>query len=112
MTKSAQFLLILTSLPDKTSAQKLAKILIEQRLAACVNILPSCTSIYRWQDQIETANEIPLLIKTVQERYTAIEKLIQSNHPYELPEIIAVPLDSGLPDYLQWVTRETTEKNT
>jgi periplasmic divalent cation tolerance protein len=112
MTQSTKFLLILTNLPDETSAQKLARILVDQRLAACVNILPKCTSVYRWRDKIETGHEIPLLIKTTQKRYKSVEQAIQSQHPYELPEIIAVPLDRGLSAYLQWVTHETTEENT
>lgn len=111
MTASSCILLILTSFPDETSAKKLAEILVEQRLAACVNILQPCTSIYRWQEKIETADEIPVLIKTTRQRYQAVEQEIKSQHPYELPEVIAVPLDSGLSTYLQWVIHETTETN-
>jgi len=109
MIESFRILLILTNFPDETSARKLAKILVEQRLAACVNILQGCTSIYRWQGQIETTGEIPVLIKTTREQYKAVEQIIKSQHPYELPEVIAVPLDNGLPAYLQWITNETTE---
>lgn len=109
MIESFRILLILTNFPDETSARKLAKILVEQRLAACVNILQGCTSIYRWQGQIETTGEIPVLIKTTREQYKAVEQIIKSQHPYELPEVIAVPLDNGSPAYLQWITNETTE---
>ncbi|SFU77049.1 divalent cation tolerance protein [Nitrosomonas eutropha] len=109
MTESSRILLILTNFPDEASARKLAKILVDQQLAACVNILQGCTSIYRWQGQIETASEIPVLIKTTRQRYQDVEQTIKSQHPYELPEIIAVPLDSGLPAYLQWIANETTE---
>jgi periplasmic divalent cation tolerance protein len=100
-------LLVFTNLPDRESAEKLAVLLIERRLAACVNILAPCASVYRWQGRIEHGAEHPLLIKTGQDRYAELEASIRANHPYELPEIIAVPITSGLPAYLQWVKSET-----
>jgi periplasmic divalent cation tolerance protein len=100
-------LLVVTSLPDRESAEKLAALLIERRLAACVNILAPCASVYRWQGEIQHDEEHPLLIKTVQDRYAELEASIRANHPYELPEIIAVPIADGLPAYLQWVESET-----
>ena len=102
-----QALLVLTNLPDQASAQALATTLVTERLAACVNLLAPCRSIYRWQGTIESAEEVPLLIKTTSERYAALEAAIRARHPYELPEIIAVPIDHGLPEYLAWVTAET-----
>ncbi|MCW5597541.1 divalent-cation tolerance protein CutA [Nitrosomonas sp.] len=103
-----EIILIITNFPDKASALKVAQQLIEDRLAACVNILAESTSVYRWQAKIETANEIPLIIKTVAENYEWVEKVVKSLHPYELPEIIAVPVKMGLPAYLQWVTDEVS----
>lgn len=103
-------LIILTNLPDVASARTLASTLIEQRLAACVNILAPCQSVYRWNNMVETAQEIPLLIKTTRTRYPALEDSIRAHHPYELPEIIAVPINRGLPDYLNWVAAETSEE--
>ena len=100
-------LLVVTSLPDRESAEKLAVLLIERRLAACVNILAPCASVYRWQGEIQHDEEHPLLIKTVQDRYAELEASIRANHPYELPEIIAVAITNGLPAYLQWVESET-----
>lgn len=100
-------LLVLTNLPDATSARALAGLLVESRLAACVNILPSCRSVYRWEGRIEEAEEVPLLIKTTTDRYTALEMAIREQHPYELPEIIAVPIERGLPAYLNWIATET-----
>jgi periplasmic divalent cation tolerance protein len=100
-------LLVVTSLPDRESAEKLAVLLIERRLAACVNILAPCASVYRWQGEIQHDEEHPLLIKTGQDRYAELEASIRANHPYELPEIIAVPIVGGLPAYLQWVESET-----
>ncbi len=102
-------LLVITNLPDAASAAKLAQQLIEARAAACVNQLAPCTSTYRWQGKIETATEVPLLIKTTQAAYPRLEKLIRAAHPYELPEIIAVPMSDGLPAYLDWVATETKE---
>ena len=99
--------MVLTNLPDVASAEKLARQLIEARAAACVNQLAPCLSIYRWQDNIETATEVPLLIKTTQAAYPRLEKLIREAHPYELPEIIAVSVTAGLPAYLDWVSDET-----
>ena len=99
--------LVITNLPDRESAQRVADALIENRAAACVNILAQCTSVYRWQDKVETANEVPLLIKTTRNAYARVEAIICAHHPYELPEIIAVPVTADLPDYLQWVSQET-----
>lgn len=100
-------LLVMTNLPDAESAQRLAQQIIESKLAACVSRLAACTSTYRWHDKIETACEVPLLIKTAKSAYPGLEALIRSSHPYELPEIIAVSVTAGLPAYLDWITRET-----
>lgn len=100
--------IVLTSLPDRAAALKLAQALVEQRLAACVNVLAECTSVYRWKEAIETAPEVPLLIKTRAALYAEVEAVIRRHHPYELPEIVAVPLVRGFPEYLEWVTAETT----
>ncbi len=99
--------LVVTNLPDRASAEKLAALLIEQRLAACVNLLAPCASVYRWQGEIQHDEEHPLLIKTAQDRYAELEAAIRAHHPYELPEIIAVSIVQGLPAYLQWVESET-----
>ncbi|TRZ92289.1 MAG: divalent-cation tolerance protein CutA [Rhodocyclaceae bacterium] len=105
-------LLVLTNLPDADSAQSMARLLIEQRLAACVNILAPCLSVYRWQDRIEDATEVPLLIKTTADCYERLEAAIRAHHPYELPEIVAVLVERGLPEYLTWVGAETTSSQT
>src|SRR5437899_2059172 len=99
--------LVITNLPDRDSAGRLAHALIEKRLAACINILSPCRSVYRWQGKTEDAEEFPMLIKTTSGRYAELEAAIRSGHPYELPEIIAVRLTGGLPAYLEWVDSET-----
>jgi len=106
MTTSAT-LIVTTNLPDAASAQKLAALLIEQRLAACVNILAPCLSIYRWNGKIEETTEVPLLIKTSAACYDALEACIRAHHPYELPEILAVPVVCGLAEYTNWIETET-----
>ena len=100
-------LLVITNLPDAESARALATTLVEQRVAACVNILAPCLSIYRWEGKLEEAEEVPLLIKTSAARYAALEEAIRAYHPYELPEIVAVRVEKGLPDYLAWVAAST-----
>lgn len=100
-------LLVFTNLPDRDSAAALARRLVENRLAACVNVLSGCTSVYRWKGEFESAEEVPVLIKTQTERYAELERAIRANHPYEVPEIIAIPVGSGLPEYLDWVRQET-----
>ncbi|MDA1116968.1 MAG: divalent-cation tolerance protein CutA [Proteobacteria bacterium] len=101
-------LLVLTNLPDRTAAEKLAEALVEERVAACVNILAPCASVYRWKGVVQHDEEHPLLIKTTREAYAALEAAIRARHPYELPEIVAVPIERGLPAYLDWVAAETT----
>jgi periplasmic divalent cation tolerance protein len=99
-------LLVFTNLPDRAAAEMLADALIEARVAACVNILAPCRSVYRWKDGVQHDEEHPLLIKTTAECYAALEAAIRERHPYELPEIIAVPVERGLPAYLNWLAEE------
>ena len=101
-------LLVITNLPDRAAAQTLADALLAQQVAACVNILAPCRSVYRWKGVVQQDDEHPVLIKTTRERYPALEAAIRAVHPYELPEIIAVPIERGLPAYLDWVAAETS----
>ena len=103
-----EIIVILTNLPDRASALKLAGELVEQRLAACVNVLAECSSVYRWEGRVKSATEVPVLIKTRAQRYDEVEAEIRRLHPYELPEIVAVPVVRGLDEYLEWVGGETT----
>jgi len=100
-------LLVLTNLPDRAAAESLADALITEQLAACVNILAPCRSVYRWQGSVQHDEEHPILIKTTEERYAALEQAIRTRHPYELPEIVAVRIERGLDAYLEWLAAET-----
>lgn len=107
MSSDAGTLVVFTNLPDRDSALELARHLVEQRVAACVNVLEGCTSVYRWESALHTEREVPVIIKTESSRFPALRDAIRARHPYEVPEIIAVTVSAGLPDYLEWVARET-----
>lgn len=100
-------LLVITTLPDRASAERIAEVLVTARVAACVTVLAEATSVYRWQGKLEQGSEIPLLIKTTRSAYPELETRLRALHPYELPEIIALPINAGLPEYLNWVVLET-----
>jgi periplasmic divalent cation tolerance protein len=102
-----QILLVLTSCPDADTAARLRRLLVDSRLAACVNQLAPVTSTYRWQGGVEEAVEVPLLIKTSSDRYAEVQAALRAAHPYQLPEIIALPVSCGLPEYIAWVLRES-----
>ncbi|MCH2221251.1 MAG: divalent-cation tolerance protein CutA [Dechloromonas sp.] len=102
-------LTVITNCPDEETANAIALAIVEEKLAACVNILPRVQSIYRWQGSVESAAEIPLLIKTTANNYPALEARITTLHPYDVPEIIALPIARGLPAYLNWVATETLQ---
>jgi periplasmic divalent cation tolerance protein len=104
-------ILVITNLPDKTTALELAEKLISKKIAACVNLQAECTSIYRWQDKIKNTSELPVFIKTLAEHYPRVEEIIKEMHPDELPEIISVSISGGLPAYLQWISDETATSN-
>jgi periplasmic divalent cation tolerance protein len=101
------YCVVLTNLPDRDAALALARTLVEQRLAACANVLGGCTSVYRWKESVESADEVPVLIKTRQSLYPQVEQAIRALHAYELPEIIVLPIEAGLAGYLDWIGTET-----
>ena len=97
--------------PETDTAERIATALVDERLAACVNILPGLRSIYRWQDAVERADEVLLLVKTSADAYPALQARLRELHPYELPELLAVESAFGLPEYLLWVAAETRRKD-
>lgn len=104
-------IVVITNLPDRASAERIAEAMVTEGVAACVNILAECTSIYRWQGKLEHASEVPLLIKTTRAAYPRLEDALRKLHPYEVPEVIALPVSAGLPEYLNWVVQETQARN-
>ena len=103
----SEVLLVITNLPDRATAERIAEALVTERAAACVNVMTECASVYRWQGKLEHASEVPLLIKTTRAAYPRLEAALRKLHPYEVPEIIALPVSAGLPEYLNWVVAET-----
>jgi periplasmic divalent cation tolerance protein len=101
---------ILTTVPDKSLAMQIGRALVEARLAACVQIAGPVESIYRWRGQIETANEWQCWIKTTRDRYSEVEQAIRRMHPYEVPEILAMPIVEGQLDYMQWLERSLVDE--
>ncbi|HSQ08203.1 MAG TPA: divalent-cation tolerance protein CutA [Chromatiaceae bacterium] len=102
-------LIVLCTCPDADVAGRIATALVSEGLAACVNALPGVTSVYLWEGSVQTDTEVQLLIKTTAARLPALTDRVRALHPYELPEVIAVPVTGGLPDYLQWVQQCTAQ---
>jgi periplasmic divalent cation tolerance protein len=100
-------LIVFVNCPDAVVADRIARTLVENRLAACVSQLPPVHSTYRWLGAIESAVEVPLLIKCTRDRYPAVEQAVRQLHPYQTPEVVAVPVVAGFAPYLRWVDDET-----
>jgi len=100
---TGKYHIVLNTCPDGESADRLAAALVDAGLAACINIIPGVRSVYRWQGERETAQEHLLVMKAPVARYAELEKTVVEMHPYELPEIVAVPIDRGLDGYLAWI---------
>jgi periplasmic divalent cation tolerance protein len=96
-------IVILTTTETPLQAEHLAQLLVEAELAACVQILPPMTSIYRWQGKVERATETLVLIKTLREKYAALEAALKTHHPYQTPELLALPIEAGSAAYLAWL---------
>ncbi|MEE8390050.1 MAG: divalent-cation tolerance protein CutA [Anaerolineae bacterium] len=101
---------VFTATETKADAQTIANTLVEKRLAGCVQIIGPITSTYRWQEKVETAEEWLCIIKSRQDLYQAIEKAILEAHPYDVPEILAVPVATGSKDYLKWLDSELEQR--
>ena len=107
MSEKTKHLLVLSTCPGSISAKKIAQDLVSDRLAACVNIVPGVQSFFSWVGKVDNANEHLLVIKTTSNTYAALEKRLNKLHPYELPEIIAVPILTGSAEYLNWISTNT-----
>lgn len=100
-------IIVLTTVERSEDGERIAKLLVEREIAACVQILPQMNSIYRWQGKVEKASEHILIVKTRRELYSAVESEIRANHPYQLPEIIALAIENGSKEYLSWLVDAT-----
>lgn len=103
----AETIIVWCACPDEHAANAIARHLVDQRLAACVTQLPGARSVYRWKGQVETAEEIVLMIKTRASAWTELEAVVEALHPYELPELLVTPVEGGLDRYLSWVAEST-----
>lgn len=103
----SEFLSIYITVPSLPEAKRIAHALVEEKLAACVNILPQCQSVYRWQDKLETAEECILFVKTTKSSYSAVEKRVKDLHSADVPCILAVPIIEGYAPFLEWMSQET-----
>ncbi|NDY42973.1 divalent-cation tolerance protein CutA [Dissulfurirhabdus thermomarina] len=109
MSNDTAYLVVTTTAADRADADRLARSLVDRRLAACVQVTGPVTSRYRWQGRVETAEEWLITAKTRADRYPALEAELSRAHPYEVPEILAVPVSAGLPAYLAWIDESLAE---
>ena len=100
-------IVIYSTCPDIESAERISRHIVEQRMAACVNLIPGITSIYTWDGNIQRDQEVLLVMKSTKDRFDDIQNLISDEHPYDLPELIAVPITESSPDYLEWIKQCT-----
>ena len=107
--KQPHFIQVMTSVPNQDVSQKLTQLLLDHKLAACIQEVGPITSHYLWEGKQERSKEYLLLIKSLSKQYKYIEKVILEHHPYDCPEIIATPLTSGLKNYLHWIETSTTD---
>jgi len=104
---STDAIAILCTAPDAESAKRIASALVEERLAACVNLVPGLTSYFRWEGKVQREKEVLLVIKTRRAGFDAVAARVKALHPYTVPELIALPIDASTPDYLAWLTENT-----
>jgi periplasmic divalent cation tolerance protein len=105
---TTEAIVVLCTAPNEETAERLARALLDAHCVACVNILPGVRSIYRWQGAVEDSREVQLLIKTRRERFDEVKRVIRAVHPFDVPEIIALPVMAGSADYLAWIVAETS----
>lgn len=98
---------VLCTCPDRAVAESLAQQLVQYRLAACVNILPEIRSIYRWENEVQQESEVLMIIKTGEDAFPSLELWLSEHHPYDVPEVLALPIEHGADAYLKWVIQQT-----
>lgn len=107
MDRSRDLVLVLSTVPDRETGLRIARALVADHLVACVNIVPGLTSVYRWEAEIRADDEQLLLMKTPRSRLDALTERLPKLHPYDVPELLAIPIEAGLPTYCEWVVAET-----
>jgi periplasmic divalent cation tolerance protein len=110
MTKEVKHLLVLTTCPGTITAKKIANEVVIEKLGACVQVISGVQSFFRWVNRVDTSEELLLIIKTTAERYPDLQNRIKAMHPYEVPEIIAIPITDGLEEYLTWIDSNSTRE--
>lgn len=110
MDKEVKHLLVITTCPGNITAKQIANEVVMERLGACVQVIPGVQSFFRWVRRVDTSEELLLLIKTTSERYPELEARIKAIHPYDIPELIAIPISTGLEEYLTWIENNTTRE--
>ena len=108
MTVMDELVMVYCTAPDRDTAERLARTVVEERLCACVNVLPGVRSVYRWDGAVESADEVLLVAKTARSRFPALRDRLVALHPYELPEVVAVKVELGTAAYLDWALRESS----
>ncbi len=103
-------ILVLTTLPSAEDAQRFVQHLVQERLVACGTVVDNVTSVYRWEGKVERAVEVQVILKTQRARWKDLETAVEQLHPYDVPELLAVPIETGLPAYVDWVAAETTQE--
>lgn len=103
----SNYILLLNTCPNLESARETARLLVQKKLAACVNLIPGVISFYVWREKLNEDEEVLLLIKTQRERYPEILRFFQAHHPYDVPELISLDIEKGLPAYLDWIKKAT-----
>jgi len=105
-----EVVIVLSNAPDVPLAKRIAHVLVEEYLAACVNLGAPCLSMYMWQGTLEGTEEVPLLMKTTRGRLPALAARLRQLHPYEVPELLALPVSGGLNSYMEWVREQTRQQ--
>ena len=109
--ENVSFLAVLTTLPDSESAKSLVTHLVTHRLAACGTIADKALSVYTWQGKLEETAEVMVVLKTTRDRWEGLQSAVRELHPYDVPELLALPVEAGLPDYLAWIAEQTTQES-
>ncbi|HJT21424.1 MAG TPA: divalent-cation tolerance protein CutA [Nitrospira sp.] len=108
MKRTPGTVVVFTTVPNRAQAAKMGRTLVKNRVAACATVVPGLRSFYRWEGKMVEGREVLLMLKTTDKQYPALEKTVRAVHPYDVPEIIAIPMCNGFPPYIEWVVNEVS----